>query len=205
VTKLQKDQSDLGRRLRAFRATRGLSLAQLAKRTGISSSFISLVEQGKSDITITRLLRLSQFYQVGLGDLIAEDGVHGREPIVVHRRSAAAIHSAGEGINVYFLLTGLEHPFSATIGAYEPAATLTNEPGFDRETFAYVLNGKLSIATPGASALTVSAGDAVIYHLGRAYTWTNISRRRAHVLFVTAQIGWRGPSHARNRRSSATD
>jgi hypothetical protein len=127
--------------------------------------------------------------------------MHGREPIVVHRRSAAAIHSAGEGMNIYFLLTGQDHHFSATIGAYEPAASLTNEPGFDRETFAYVLSGKFRLATPGASPLFVSTGDAVIYHLGVAYTWTNISQHTARVLFVTTQIGWRGPSSVRTRRA----
>ena len=181
------EKGELGRRLRAFRATRGLSLVQLAKRTGISSSFLSLVEQGKSDITITRLLRLANLYEVGLGDLISDDGAAGREPIVVHRRSAAAFHSAGEGMDIYFLLTGHNHPFSATIGEYEPSATLTSEPGFDRETFAYVLSGKFRIASPGASALTVAAGDAVIYHLGRSYSWTNLSRRKGQILFVTAQ------------------
>jgi transcriptional regulator with XRE-family HTH domain len=188
------EEGDLGRRLRAFRTTRGLSLAQLAKRTRISSSFLSLVEQGKSDITLTRMLRLATFYEVALGDLISEDGVPGREPIVVHRRSAATIHSAGEGIDAYFLLTGHNHPFSATIGAYEPATTFTAEPGIDLETFAYVLSGRFRIASPGAPALPVNTGDAVIYHLGRSYSWTNTGRRKGQILFVTAQLGWRGPT-----------
>jgi transcriptional regulator with XRE-family HTH domain len=188
------EQGELGGRLRGFRATRGLSLAKLAQRTGISSSFLSLVEQGKSDITITRLLRLAQFYEVALGELVSEDGVPGREPIVVHRRSAARIHSAGEGIDIYFLLTGHNHPFTATIAAYEPSATFTAEPGFDRETFAYVLSGKFRIASPGVSAITIRTGDAVIYHLGRSYSWTNLSRRKGQLLHVTAQVGWRGPT-----------
>jgi predicted transcriptional regulator len=67
IITVEMEDRELGRRLRAFRATRGLSLANLAKKTGISSSFLSLVEQGKSDITITRLLRLAKFYEVGLG------------------------------------------------------------------------------------------------------------------------------------------
>jgi transcriptional regulator with XRE-family HTH domain len=194
IIRIEMEEGELGRRLRAFRATRGLSLAKLAQRTGISSSFLSLVEQGKSDITITRLLRLAQFYEVGLGDLISEDGIPGREPIVVHRSSAATIHSAGEGIDIYFLLTGHNHPFSATISVYGPSATLTVEPGFDRETFAYVLSGKFRIASAGASALTVRTGDAVSYHLGRSYSWTNLSRREGSLLHVTAQLVWRGPT-----------
>lgn len=200
IITVEMEDGELGRRLRAFRATRGLSLANLAKKTGISSSFLSLVEQGKSDITITRLLRLAKFYEVGLGDLISDDGVPGREPIVVHRSNAATIHSAGEGIDIYFLLTGHNHPFSATISAYAPSATLTIEPGFDRETFAYVLSGKFRLESPGAPAHTVRPGDAVIYHLGRSYSWTNLSRGEGQLLHVTAQLGWRGPSELTTAR-----
>jgi DNA-binding Xre family transcriptional regulator len=50
--------------LRRLRAERGLSQSDLARVTGISSSFLSLVEQGRSDITIGRLLRLAEFYDL---------------------------------------------------------------------------------------------------------------------------------------------
>jgi len=49
------NRNDLGTRLRALRTERGLSLSQLESATSISSSFLSLVESGKSDITISRL------------------------------------------------------------------------------------------------------------------------------------------------------
>ena len=45
---------ELGARLRQLRRSRGVSLADVAEGTGISSSFLSMVEKGKSDITISR-------------------------------------------------------------------------------------------------------------------------------------------------------
>ena len=47
---------DLGARLRELRRSRGVSLAEVAEGTGISASFLSTVEKGKSDITVSRLM-----------------------------------------------------------------------------------------------------------------------------------------------------
>src|SRR6185312_910162 len=56
----------LGERLRAIRAERGVSLSAVAEATGISTSFLSLVETGKNDITFGRLRRLIDYYGVTL-------------------------------------------------------------------------------------------------------------------------------------------
>ena len=46
--------------MRRIRNARGLSLAQVAEATAISRSLLSLIETGRSDITIGRLGRLAQ-------------------------------------------------------------------------------------------------------------------------------------------------
>ncbi len=63
-------KTELAARLKQLRAEHGLSLSQLARATGISSSFLSLIEQAQSDITIGRLVRLAEFYDVELADLL---------------------------------------------------------------------------------------------------------------------------------------
>jgi transcriptional regulator with XRE-family HTH domain len=54
-------QAFVGAQLRALRGARRLSLGDVAKGTGISASFLSLVENGRSDITIGRLTRLVDY------------------------------------------------------------------------------------------------------------------------------------------------
>ena len=56
------NQEELGGALRALRRERKLSLGDVSSATGISASFLSLVENGKSDITVGRLMRLAGFY-----------------------------------------------------------------------------------------------------------------------------------------------
>lgn len=67
-----RPQPALGRRIKALRLSRGLTLREVAAETGLSSSYLSLVETGRNEPTIGRLLRLAAYLEVGLGDLIPE-------------------------------------------------------------------------------------------------------------------------------------
>src|SRR5262245_61682932 len=93
-------ESSLGDRLRLVRQQKGFSLAQVAKATDISASFLSLVETGKNDITIKRLMRLVEFYDVSLMDVLEPRTA---DSVVVRRDLQPRIHSSAEGIDVWLL------------------------------------------------------------------------------------------------------
>lgn len=57
----QKAQPTLGRRLKGLRVSRGLSSKEVAADTGLSASFISMVETGRNEITVGRLMTLATF------------------------------------------------------------------------------------------------------------------------------------------------
>jgi transcriptional regulator with XRE-family HTH domain len=65
-------QPRLGRRLKALRVGRGLSLKEVAAGTGVSASFLSMVETGRNEMSVGRLMRMADFYGVGLVDLVPE-------------------------------------------------------------------------------------------------------------------------------------
>jgi transcriptional regulator with XRE-family HTH domain len=94
---------DLGTRLRALRTERGLSLSQLESATKISSSFLSLVESGKSDITISRLVRLADFFDVELSDLVEGSRVERRPLEVIRDGEGSVLASSSEGLTTRFL------------------------------------------------------------------------------------------------------
>lgn len=197
------EPEDLGSRLRRCRQARGLTLAQLAQRTGISSSFLSLVEQGKSDITITRLMRLARFYGLTLSNLVAEDQAAGPNPLVIRREGAAAIHSPAEGIDMLFLLGGQRHPLSAVVSNFQPGRTLSVDTGDYRERLTYVLAGKFRLATSGCPLIVLRRGDAVVYQVNRAHSWTNEGAGLGQLLHVTAQLEGAGPIPFQPERQNA--
>src|SRR5579862_9844144 len=69
---LPSSQPQLGERLRFIRHSRRRSLGEVADATGISASFLSLVETGRSDITISRLMKLVQYYATSIIELLGQ-------------------------------------------------------------------------------------------------------------------------------------
>jgi transcriptional regulator with XRE-family HTH domain len=60
----------LGGAIRALRVSRGLSVTELARRSEVSQSFLSHVEIGRTDISVSRLVRLAQALDASLDDLV---------------------------------------------------------------------------------------------------------------------------------------
>lgn len=122
----------VGSRLHALRESRGLTLAELAERTGFSTSTLSRLENGQRRASLELLLPLAQVYRIPLDELVGapETGdprirlkprrVNGRtvvplahQPgipqawkILVPRRSAVPVLKTHEGSEWLYVLTG---------------------------------------------------------------------------------------------------
>lgn len=57
---------EVGKRIRALRKIRGISLQQMAAETGMSYSYLSGLENGKHSVSITNLQRLASFFGVDM-------------------------------------------------------------------------------------------------------------------------------------------
>jgi transcriptional regulator with XRE-family HTH domain len=186
---------DLGTRLRALRAERGLSLSQLETATNISSSFLSLVESGKSDITISRLVRLADFFDVELSDLV-EGSRTERSPLeVIRDGEGSVLASSTEGITTRFL--GHQRwQLSPRVTDYEAGSVLEIAGGeqavreilHHRELFIYIVSGTFEISVHGEEPVKLSRGDAVLIRDG-ADRVVNTGRRPGRLLIVGVTLG----------------
>ncbi len=186
---------DLGTRLRALRSERGLSLSQLEAATKISSSFLSLVESGKSDITISRLVRLADFFDVELNDLVEGSRVDRRPLEVIREGDGSVLASRAEGVTARFL--GHQRwQLSPRVSEFEPGGVFDVAEGeqaaremfHHRELFIYVVAGTFEIAVHGADPVEVSRGDAVLVRDG-ADRVANVGRRPGRLLVVGVATG----------------
>jgi transcriptional regulator with XRE-family HTH domain len=186
---------DLGTRLRALRTDRGLSLSRLEAATSISSSFLSLVESGKSDITISRLVRLADFFDVDLGELVEGSRVDRRPIEVIRDGEGSVLASRAEGVTARFL--GHQRwRLSPRVSEYEPGGTVDVSGGeqaaremfHHHELFIYVVAGTFEITVRGAEPATVSRGDAVLVRHG-ADRVVNVGRRPGRLLIVGVATG----------------
>src|SRR5207244_6591045 len=63
-----------GQRFRRLRAKRGLSLAQVAKATGVSVGFLSALERGQMRSSVATLRRIARFYGTNILSLFEAAG-----------------------------------------------------------------------------------------------------------------------------------
>ncbi|MFE3254958.1 helix-turn-helix domain-containing protein [Nocardia sp. NPDC059091] len=142
----------VGPRLRALRRARGITLADLATRTGVSESTLSRLESGQRRATLELLLPLARTYDVPLDDLVGaprtgDPRIH-LKPI---RRSGmifVPLSRRPGGIQAFkMVIPAQPEPLDPTPQTHD---------GFE---WLYVLNGRLRLVV-GERDLTLPPGEA---------------------------------------------
>ncbi len=154
----------LGARLRAMRSERGHTLKAVAGQTGISASFLSLVETGRSDITFGRLRRLLAFYGASFSDLVPEDAPP--DPMIVRAAERRSVPSPDEGLELFLLTHGDGHAMAPVLVEYRPGARLHEYQGGSAEVFVHLLEGRLEFELEGDRSFVLGPGDSAYYEAG---------------------------------------
>ena len=159
--------------LRQARATKSLSLSDVARETGISASFLSLVENGKSDIAIGRLVRLLSFYEIPVNDVVSEGPA---EDTHVRSGEGRLLPSAQEGINFLLLTSSTMDLMMPMLIEFAPGAHLAEHGSHAGEEFIHVLDGSLRLELKGSPARVLHAGDSAYYKAEQPHLFGNASR-----------------------------
>lgn len=165
----------IGAALRQVRKARSLSLHDVAEATGISASFLSLVEKDRSDITIGRLVRLIDFYGISITDLLPFSA---REeyPEVIRPADRRALQSAVEGIDVYLLTADTKRQMMPLEVVFEPGARLAEPGRHAGEEWVLVLEGELRLELEGSEPRVLGEGDSAYYPAERPHLLSNASQ-----------------------------
>ncbi|WP_110588808.1 helix-turn-helix domain-containing protein [Microbacterium suaedae] len=176
----------LGRRLRAIRTQRGLTLAELERDTGISSSTLSRLESGQRRATVDLLLPLARAYAVTLDELVGapETGdprVH-IKPVV--RRGITYIPltrrtGALQAFKVIYPGVRTDH------GA--PDAPLVRHDGYE---WLYVLSGNLRLRL-GEQTIVMGPGEAAEFDTHVPHSIGSADGRPVEVLSLFGKQGER--------------
>ena len=141
----QREMSRLGARLRDLRTGRGWTQDDLARRTGLSKSYLSRIEDGERQPSLASLLSLAQAYGIALASLFTEPTQEKRPGAVL--RAASLPLQEGNGLS-YTPLSSLERtanmqPIRVTVSARREGGEMYVHDG---EEWLYVLSGTLNLA-----------------------------------------------------------
>ena len=149
----------VGQALRALRLTRGMSINDLARQSDLSASFLSQVENGKSDLSVGRLVRVSQALGVTPADVLNVPAPNSKP--VVRAGERLKLPMAAKGVHVYVLASTIDKKRTFSYGILEPGTTIPM-PVRNRgsEYFVYVIEGAMRLEYSSGEVLILEAGDS---------------------------------------------
>lgn len=177
----------VGSRVRALREGMGLSLRELAERSGVSAAALSQVERGESSPSLTVAGRIADGLELTLSQLLRLD--EGRHLVVVRagsgRRRARSGHAVEEltpplpGQRADVSAHTLE-PGAVTGGSDDPPI---HEPG-SRETIV-IVDGEAELRIDGEDHL-LAAGDSATFDADLPHSLRNPGSEPSRLLAVVA-------------------
>ncbi|HVL33205.1 MAG TPA: XRE family transcriptional regulator [Actinomycetota bacterium] len=180
----------VGRRIRSLREARGLSLRDLAERSGVSAPMLSQVERGETSPTLAVAEKIAAGLTLSLSQLLRLD--EGKHVTVV---KPASRHRVKRGGHQWEELTPPLPGQRATVTAHTLRAGARTGAGDDpplhepgsRETVV-VQSGRLALLVE-TDRYELSEGDAVTFDADLAHHFENPGRTEAvFIAVVTAGL-----------------
>lgn len=174
----------LGGRIKRKREVLGMSLGEVARLAGISSSALSQIENAKSFPSIVTLKAVANVLHTTVGELVGENEVITRIPLVRHTEKIF-VERNDTGAELY-LLTHREQ--GKQMGTYlivlKKGATTE---GFLKEhsgqEFCHVLSGELEFEIDD-TLYKVKSGDSLYYNSAKSHKAVNTKSTTAEMLWV---------------------
>ena len=172
----------VGERLRDLLQRQPPPDAQLAQRAGLSESFVSQLERGRSGTSLKTLQGLATALGVELGDLF---DAHPPDRARVTRRSERALISIGS-LSKYRITPGIVTNVEVIGGVFEPGGTagVDQYTHGDSEEVVVVLDGSVR-AEIGEDTYELGKGDSLCYRSSAPHTF-HASQSGAEVIWIVS-------------------
>jgi transcriptional regulator with XRE-family HTH domain len=177
--------ASIGPKIRELRQQKGLSLQQLAQRSGVSAAAIHKIERNGMVPTITTLMKLAGALNRSVAYLIEEQEQEDRPAMLIRAADRRPVFTSKGGLDLH----GISGPYGRFFMA---GARATVEPGADSgpkrmehpgEELVYVLAGTLCFEV-GDEEYRLRRGDALHFRTDRPHRWWNPGARPAQAVWM---------------------
>jgi len=181
----QEDLRDIGQKIKMLRSERGITLQEVSEATGLSVSFLSLFENGKSGISLANLQKILKLLNSAIHDLVdvSED-----ERLVRYEEARALVSEAGGTKVLSLVKNARSKKIWAGLFIMDPDSS-TGEFEHVGEEFAHIIQGKAEVTltdpeTGKEEKYILTEGDTLYYPSNLRHRYTNLSRQRT--IFIAA-------------------
>ena len=168
-----------GQRFRGLRTRRGLSLAQVARATGVSVGFLSALERGQMRSSIATLRRIARFYRTNILSFFeaAEEN-----PRLV-RPAQRKILETTPGVRMELLAWG-HTAMEPHLFRVQPGGGSGESYAHEGEEFLHVLRGDFEIWLNSGEHYHMKPGDSLYFESSTPHRWKNPGRSETWLLWI---------------------
>ncbi|MDZ7886132.1 MAG: cupin domain-containing protein [Mycobacterium sp.] len=177
----------VGARIRAMRLRQQLTLRDVAERTGVSVSMLSMLERGVSTASVGTLVAVASALGVHMYDLFAhKDGADGSP---VTRLSQQTVVTMGEGTTRRVAHNDNVAGLELAVNEYDLGGSSgQSATHHDGREFGVLITGELTIELDGQSHV-LAPGDVIAYSSERPHRIVNTGNERAVAVWVNLDEG----------------
>ena len=168
-----------GQRFRRLRMRRKLSLAQVARATGVSVGFLSALERGQMRCSIATLRRIARFYKTNIISLFETNG----EAQHLVRPSERKILETSPNVRMELLAWG-NTAMEPHLFRIKPGGGSGESYSHEGEEFLHVLRGEFELWLHNDGHYHLKAGDSLYFESSTPHRWKNPGRAETWVLWV---------------------
>ncbi len=169
-----------GQRFRRLRLKRGLSLAQVARATGVSVGFLSALERGQMHSSVGTLRRIARFYKTNIASLVETNG---DAPTLVRVSERKVLETNGSRVRMELLAWG-NTAMEPHLFRIKPGGGSGESYSHEGEEFLHVMRGEFEIWLGNVGHYRLKPGDSLYFESSTPHRWKNPGRSEAWILWV---------------------
>jgi transcriptional regulator with XRE-family HTH domain len=173
----------VGKRLRAARTKRSLTLRSAAERAGISASYLSLVERGLAEPSVALLQRVASAYGGTLLEFFGAAPASADGPKLVRATERRRLRGF-DRVEIEHLVTFPSAVLEIDIFSVAPGGGSGGAYAHDGEESIYVLTGELDVWLDETEHYRIEQGDTLYFRSAQQHRWTNHSSDTTRLFWV---------------------
>ena len=170
-----------GPRLRVLRQRQGLTLREVAEKTGLSASFLSTFERGLSGISVAHLQRLMSVCGTNMVELFSDSGRERQKLILPDERPGLALNDGT--VLIEDLAVG-PRQMEIQLWTIQPGAGTDAAYTHNGEEAMFLISGSLEVHLNEVEDYTLTPGSCLYFSSSEPHRWRNSGSEPAVVLWV---------------------
>jgi DNA-binding transcriptional MerR regulator/mannose-6-phosphate isomerase-like protein (cupin superfamily) len=168
-----------GLRFRRLRQRRGLSLAQVARSTGVSVGFLSALERGQMRASIATLRRIARYYGTNILSFFEPAKDNSR---LVGPRERKVLETT-KGVRMELLAWG-NTAMEPHLFRIKPGGSSGESYTHEGEEFLHILRGEFEIWLNTDEHYRMKPGDSLYFQSSTPHRWRNPGKTESWLLWI---------------------